>query len=137
MAQPLFEVTIPIRTVSESNLSEHWAKKGKRHKQQKTVTRLWMNQALSDQTSLNNLEYMQEHPLILVITRLAPRSLDGHDNLAMSLKWVTDAICECFVPGLAIGRADSSDRFKEIRYEQKKGVPKTYAVSVQVFPASQ
>lgn len=113
---------LPIKTASEGNSSEHWTKKAKRHKVQKFL----IKQA-----------YHRDRPAIylpctVVFTRIAPRALDCHDNLRMSLKWVADAVAECLIPGKAAGRADDS---KEItwEYRQEKGQPREYAVRIEIM----
>lgn len=101
---------IPIRTVSESNSTEHWVKKANRHKIQK-----WMVVKV-----FRDNKFAFKLPVEITLIRIAPRTLDKEDNLPMSLKWVKDAIADQLIPGKAPGRADDS---KEItwKYDQKKG----------------
>ena len=112
-------ITIPIRTVSEANCTHHWRSKAKRHSLQKYITKMAFK------------EYAKSIPMpcTIKLTRIAPGSLDEHDNLRMSLKWVVDAICDCIVPGLRPGRADDTDGIK-IEYAQEKG--QIYGVRVDV-----
>jgi len=75
---------LPIKTASESNSSEHWTVKRKRHK----IQQGWVN-----------MVFLQDKPIVeipcnIVVTRIAPRSLDSHDNLPMSLKWICDSIAD-------------------------------------------
>ena len=113
---------LPIKTASEGNSSENHFVKAKRHRIQK--------RRITDQ-------FLKERPKItfpcrVILTRIAPRSLDSHDNLPMSLKWVADAIAENLIPGKAVGRADDS---KEItwEYRQKKGKVREYAVIIELW----
>jgi len=110
-----------LKTAIESNSTEHWAQKAKRHKKQKNAIKKI---------------FMVERPKInlpckITLTRIAPRELDAHDGLAMSFKWVSDAIAEYIIPGKAAGRADDS---KEIQwaFKQKKGGVREYGILIEV-----
>lgn len=112
---------IPAKTISESNSSEHWVKKANRHKIQK-----WMvKKAFRD----HNLSFTL--PVEVTITRIAPKSLDSHDNLPISQKWICDQIAAEITGIKQAGRADD---VKEItwKYQQKKGKVKEYAVEVEI-----
>jgi|SRR5271157_2998663 len=100
---------IPLETISEANTSEHWTKKHKRHKHQKSVI-AWQFMTEKPDISL---------PCKVRLTRISPRSLDD-DNLRMAFKWIRDAIADNLIPGKAAGRADDDKRiFWE--YAQEKG----------------
>jgi|SRR6185437_9029899 hypothetical protein len=112
---------LPIKTASESNSSEHWTVKRKRHK----IQQGWVN-----------MVFLQDKPIVeipcnIVVTRIAPRSLDSHDNLPMSLKWICDSIADNIFPGKAAGRADDCKDIKW-EYRQKKGKPREYAVEIEI-----
>ena len=114
----LKEIVIPIRTVSESNMREHWSAKHRRHKKQKGIVLMYLR---------HNGEI--QLPCTVKMIRRSKRMLDD-DNLIGSMKAVRDAIADFIIPGLAPGRADDN---KTIRwqYDQVKG---DHAVIVQVFP---
>lgn len=115
--------TIPnMRIVSEGNSNENFWKKSARRKIQKTNTKVY---------------FLRENPDIRLpcsirLTRIAPRMLDSHDNLPMSLKWIVDSLADCIFPGKAAGRADDC---KEITwlYNQEKGKTKEYALRVEIM----
>ena len=113
---------LPIKTARESNSSEHWAKKAKRHRLQKIKIK---SAFLKDRPQI-------EIPCHVILTRISPRSLDCHDNLPMSFKWIVDSICDYIFPGMAAGRADDS---KEItwEYRQEKGKVREYAIKIEIF----
>jgi len=113
------EIMLPIRTVSESNTTEHWFKKATRHTKQKGIVRCFLEKIK------DNVHF----PCELVITRYAPRRLDKHDNLPMSLKWIVDACCESITGEKVAGRADDSEYIK-ISYQQV--VNKLYGVKILV-----
>jgi hypothetical protein len=112
---------LPLKTASEANSSEHWTKKAKRHKLQKQKIKAAL---LSERPPITI-------PCSVVVTRIAPRELDSHDNLSMALKYCIDAIAEYLVPGKAIGRADDC---KEIKwdYKQKKGGIREYGIIIEL-----
>lgn len=114
--------TLPIVTVSEGNLFEHWRVSHKRHKQQKQD----VNHYLSE------LSAYKDKKITVKLIRIASRKLDAHDNLRMSLKFVVDAIADILNPGKAAGRADDSDLI-EWQYDQEKGKPKEKAIRVEIY----
>ncbi len=69
-------------------------------------------------------------PCRIKLTRIAPHKLDYHDGLPISMKSVIDQICDIIVPGLAAGRSD--DKGFKIEYDQKQGLPKEYAVEIEI-----
>lgn len=107
--QNSIRMTLPIRTVSEANNFDHWSVKGRRHKMQKG----WVVMALATTKRFINL------PCKVTITRVASRILDQHDNLPMSLKFITDAICEELTGIKQAGMADNDERIK-IEFKQEK-----------------
>jgi len=89
--------TLPIPTISEANVSQHWSVKAKRQKAQK---------------ALLTLRWKKERPQIkfpctVKLTRLAPRKLDD-DNLMVAFKHIRDVFADLLIPGLAPGRADGN-----------------------------
>lgn len=92
------DIFLPIKTVTESNGSEHWTKKRKRAKLQHLFVRSMLNSFDS--------RLIVKLPCRVILTRIGVRSLDG-DNLVSSFKYVRDAIADYIHPGLEIGQADS------------------------------
>jgi hypothetical protein len=116
------EFTIPMRTVSESNLSgENWRKKSARHKKQKQFVKIFCKASNVNEALL---------PCTVKMHRIAPRSFD-YDNLVSSFKWIRDAISEELITGLAIGRADDDKRITW-EYIQEKGNPGQYAIRIEI-----
>lgn len=103
-------VTIPIKTVSETNQREHWASRHRRRKSQRWAA--WC--------------HTPGHPVpcVVTLTRVAPRSLDD-DNLRGALKAVRDGIAD------RLG-VDDADPRVEWRYGQRKGEPRQYGVEVEL-----
>jgi len=111
------EITIPIRTVSEANCTDHWRVKHKRHKKQKALIYML----------LRPKRPLLKVPCHINITRYAPRKLDKHDNLPISVKYLLDACCEVITNDYRPGRADSDERI-EVAYNQV--ISKHYAVKI-------
>lgn len=101
-------ITMPVRTVSEANCTDHWTKKHKRHRiQQKTVALV-----------LNPVREKIKLPCHITLTRYAPKKLDKHDNLPISLKYILDACCAIITGDFRPGRADDDERIS-VSYEQE------------------
>lgn len=98
---------LPIRTVSEANNFDHWTKKHKRHRLQQRIVGLTLNPARQ------NVKF----PCQIKLTRYAPRKLDKHDNLPISMKYILDACCAIITGNFKAGRADDDDRIS-ICYDQ-------------------
>lgn len=110
---------LPIKIANEANSTEHWTQKHRRHKIQKMkIKRAFL--AESPKLQL---------PLHVTLTRIAPRDLDCHDNLPVSMKWVVDSISDCIFPGQKAGRADDS-KLITWQYKQKKGLVREYALGI-------
>lgn len=107
---------------NEANSKEHWAKKMKRHHAQKMVVN----------TRLGPYRGQFRTPCEIILTRIAPRKLDDHDNLPMSFKYLLDAVCDNITPGLPPGRADDAKYIKKVTYLQIKGIPKQYSVHLEI-----
>lgn len=113
-------INLPIVTVSEANLREHWTKKAKRHRAQREIIYSYWNREKPE----------MQLPCSITLTRIAPRKLDS-DNLIFALKWVRDCLASLLVPGLRPGRADDDPRIIW-NYKQRKGNPKEYLVSIEI-----
>ncbi len=102
---------LPLKTVSESNRSEHWTVSSKRHKHQQFFIRCLFNQK-EGKTSFpfNQEERKTFFPCVIKMTRLSSRFLDSEENLPMAFKWIKDEIGACLFPE------------KVVNYEVKKKV---------------
>ena len=124
---------LPLKTVSESNCSEHWTTKRKRHKQQQFFIRALFSHK-ADKIPL---------PCQIKLTRISPKFLDYEENLPMAFKWIKDEIGACIFPEKIVtyvkksgkvaqnkGFSDSDPRVKW-KYAQEKG---KMAVRIEIFP---
>lgn len=102
-------IALPLKTVAESNNFDHWAKKHRRHADQKRTI------LLTCRTVLDGLK----PPCSITLTRFSPRLLDKSDNLPICFKWILDAICELLTGDSRPGRADSHEGISVI-YDQIK-----------------
>lgn len=118
-------VTIPIRTVSESNRRDHWAARSTRvSSQRKTV-------ALVLQPQISMARHAWRHsglPCVVTLTRIAPRMLDEGDNLNVSMKAVRDQVAAC------LGVDDRDPRVDFFYAQEKSSKPREYAVRVEIRP---
>lgn len=112
-------IDLPMRIVSEANCFEHWRLKDKRHKAQRHEIAL----------HLKPLVKLIKLPCNIKLIRFAPNKLDKHDNLPMSFKYITDAICAIITGNYIHGQADSDDRIS-ISYGQKQ--TKYYGIKIEI-----
>lgn len=102
-------VSVPIpglRLVSELNVREHWGARSRRAKAQRDLVTLVLRRTVTAQMML-------VAPLVVTITRIAPRRLDD-DNATGSAKHVRDAVAAL------LGVDDRDDRVRW-RVEQASG----------------
>ena len=122
----VWQAILPIRTQSEANLREFWAKKAARSKKQASALRsAWAR-------NHPEISILQTQKIHINLTRIAPRKLDAYDNLPMSFKNILDTLADLILPGCKPGRADSKLDLS-VSYAQRKGAPKEYAVEIQIF----
>lgn len=110
-------VRIPWRIESVANQRWHWAKKATYMRQSRLQTwaelrRLGPPPALASK-------------IVVKLVRIAPRALDGHDNLRSGFKGVVDGVADWL-------KVPDNDPRLEWQYEQRQGPVKTYAVLVEV-----
>lgn len=82
-------LTIPLLTVSESNVRQHWAKRATRMRAHRQLTHMRLRVALigAGITSV--------FAVSVTLTRVSPRELDD-DNLRGALKGVRDGVADAF-----------------------------------------
>lgn len=110
------EIEIPIHTVSVLNTREHNHAKARRAKKHRASAHWAMKAAPKPAL-----------PVTVVLTRVAPRELDG-DNLQAALKACRDGVADWL-------GVDDRDPRVTWSYGQRTGKPKTYTVAVEVRPA--
>lgn len=112
--------SMPLRTISEANSSEHWRYKHARHRMQKHwIKNYWLKE-----------QQKFDLPIHIKLTRYAPNRLDQWDNLPMSFKWILDCLAELIRPGLAAGRADDTDQIT-VEYHQVKD--SKYKIEIEFY----
>ena len=121
MKNLIAQARIPIQTHAETNTRYNSWLLRERHRKQKMLV----------QQSLR-VPALDRKPLLVVLTRIAPRRLDAHDNLRASLKYIADAVAEKLVPGKKVGQADSSKKILW-EYAQVRGKVREYAVDIRIF----
>lgn len=118
------EIMLPLRTLSP-NQCEPWRK---RHAREKIQKRAVMFAMIPIKEKL--LPLLQGKEITLKFTRYAPKFLDAHDNLPMSVKKICDQTCAEIINDFVPGRADSYSCFK-FEYDQVKS--KEYAVKIEIL----
>ena len=106
-----------MKIVSVANLRLHWAVKAKLARDQRTRTRMSLNAAAQS----SGLEL----PLTVVLTRVAPRRLDG-DNLQSGFKAVRDGVADWL-------GVDDGNGLIDWQYAQRSAGPKVYKVEIEVI----
>jgi hypothetical protein len=93
---------IPLKTIGESNCTEHWTKKSKRHIQQQFFIR-----------SLFNHETSEIHlPCVIRMVRLSSRLLDD-DSIPTAFKWIRDELAACIFPNKVVIYKTKNGKVKE------------------------
>ena len=116
----MIEVTLPIKTVNESNGQHgHWAAKSRRReKQREAVGRVLRTKRLPPL------------PVRVTLTRISAGQLDAHDNLRGALKSIADEVAELY------GLPDKDARFVW-EYAQERCPPKQFGVRIRIEPADE
>lgn len=129
----MISMLLAIRIESEANLQGttygHRMAKARRTKTQRSIARNMIGQALRDIGIRPGRFDVGEGNCLVVLTRIAPRSLDD-DNLPRSFKAIRDGIAE------ALGMDDNVKSKLKWGYAQEKGPPKKYAVRIQIKMAN-
>jgi hypothetical protein len=88
---PFRSVDLPFRVESRANdhRSNHWGPRAKTSKLQRSGTYLALMRTRAWAPMV-----LLEHYLVVRVVRIAPRELDGHDNLGHSLKAITDGVAD-------------------------------------------
>lgn len=106
---------VPVKTVSEANAHEHWRKRQKRAKEQRSTTQL-----VASSTARAALIPL---PLVVTLTRVSKGTLDD-DNLQSALKHVRDGIADWLLVN------DRRSDLVKYEYAQERG--KEVGVRVEV-----
>lgn len=111
------ELTLPIKTVGGLNAREHWRKRARRVKAERTAACLAVRSRLGS----------DPRPCVVTLTRLSAGTLDD-DNLQGAGKAIRDGIAD------AMGIADN-DRGVSWQYQQEKCPRGTFGVRIRIEPA--
>jgi hypothetical protein len=91
--RPVVVATLPLRIDSRANdhRSNHWGPRAERTKKHRTGAFMVLAR---HRTALRRL--LASRGAVVRVVRCAPTELDGHDNLGMSLKAVSDGVADVF-----------------------------------------
>jgi hypothetical protein len=108
-------VEMPLRLAGGTNARLHWGKRARIAKAEREAGYL-----LTPRSGWRL-------PCIVTLTRIAPRAMDGHDNVM--------ALCKHLVDGIAdrLGVKDNDPRVTW-QYKQARGKPRYYGVVVEFEP---
>ena len=107
-----------MKIVSVANMRLHWAVKAKLTRDQRNRTRM----SLAAVAQSSGLEML---PATVVLTRVAPRRLDG-DNLQSGFKAVRDGVADWL-------GVDDGNGLIDWQYAQRSGKAGEYAVEIEVI----
>lgn len=112
-------INVPIRIESlNRTYSEHWRKRANRNTSHRAAVWFSLKAAKAPHDLL---------PCTVTLTRIAPRSIDQHDNLRAGCKSAVDAVADWL-------DVDDASALVEWRYEQRRGKPKEYAALIEIAP---
>jgi hypothetical protein len=114
----MIEVRMNMKIVSVANMRLHWAVKAKLTRDQRNRTRM----SLAAVAQSSGLEML---PVTVVLTRVAPRKLDG-DNLQSGFKAVRDGVADWL-------GVDDGNGLIDWQYAQRSGKAGEYAVEIEVI----
>jgi hypothetical protein len=114
----MIEVRMNMKIVSVANMRLHWAVKAKLTRDHRTRTRM----SLAAVAQSSGLEML---PATVVLTRVAPRRLDG-DNLQSGFKAVRDGVADWL-------GVDDGNSLVDWQYAQRSGRAGEYAVEIEVI----
>jgi hypothetical protein len=114
----MIEVRMNMKIVSVANMRLHWAVKAKLTRDQRNRTRM----SLAAVAQSSGVEML---PATVVLTRVAPRKLDG-DNLQSGFKAVRDGVADWL-------GVDDGNGLVDWQYAQRSGKPSEYAVEIEVI----
>jgi hypothetical protein len=116
-----FELTLPIKTVSEANARGKWQQVDRRAAQRKIV-KTWIGKDRPYHSRLPSL------PVVVRLARIGGKALDPGDNLPAALKAVRDEVAAAY------GVGDGADSPLTFDYWQVPG-GRELAVQIQIYSA--
>lgn len=120
----MIRLTLPIRTVSEKNQREFWAKKARRVKAQRQAFALVFGAKRLTKEQFGELDSIRSGGKrgLVTLTRIAPRTLDD-DNVRQALSAFRDETAACLC-------IDDRDPRVTWDYAQRRGKAGEYGVEV-------
>ena len=125
---------LPLKTVSESNRSEHWSVSSKRHRTQQFFIRSVFRREAREIPL----------PCEIKLVRVSMRFLDEEDNLPMAFKWIKDELGALIFPEKVVtyqtkngkyaknkGHADSDPRIIWVYAQEKGRIP---GIRIEIRP---
>jgi hypothetical protein len=112
-----------FKTQTEKNANEHWWTRARRARQQRTTVYRWLQHLLG-------LQCPVILPVTVMLTRVAPGTLDGWDNLQSAMAHCTDAVADYLVG--EYGKGNDRQPGLSWDYSQRKGAAGQYGVEIRL-----
>lgn len=112
-----------LKTQTEKNSTEHWWTRARRARAQRGTVYRWLQHLLGLPCPLTL-------PLTITLTRVAPGTLDSHDNLQSALSHCVDGVAD-YVAG-AYGQGNDRQPGLTWHYAQRTGGAGHYGVEMHL-----
>lgn len=114
---------LPLRVESRGNARWHWGDASKHSAKHRLAARMACARL---RPSLRR--WVAEGELVVRVVRIAPRALDGHDNLGTALKPVIDGVAD------ALGLRNDADERVHFVCDAARGGVREHAVQLEFYP---
>ncbi len=115
-------VVLPLKI--NANLRGHWRALAAKTAAQRQGARVVISAHREKSACLSHLAIGGR--LVVVLTRVAPRQLDSHDNLRTAFKPIADGITD------ALGLPNDRHPRVAWKYHQMRGAPRAYSVEISI-----
>lgn len=127
-AQPALAIEFTLaglRIESEMNRDKGpWVRRRRFTTQRKAVAMYWCKERVAHPFTARQI-VNSTGPIAVTLTRIAPRELDGHDNLRTGFKGIVDQLA-------LILRVDDGNERVTWNYKQERGGVKEYAARIRI-----
>jgi hypothetical protein len=112
-----------FKTQTEKNANEHWWTRSRRAREQRSTVYRWLQHCLGLQCPVGA-------PWTVTVTRVAPGTLDGFDNLQSALSHCVDGVSDYLAGAYRTGQDARPDL--TWGHGQRQGAPGQYGVEIRL-----